>query len=74
MRKKPTGKIKQAFIMIVPLAFPAEFTWTTRRGKLNAKVRIFSLVEEMVTKNRKTVEIEAKEYVRLLKEWSKKSK
>jgi hypothetical protein len=83
MRKKPNGKIKQAFIMIVALAVLAEFTWTSR-AKLNANeitkrvlselVGIFSLVEEMVTENRKTVEIGAKEYVRRVKEWWKKSK
>jgi hypothetical protein len=83
MREKPTGKIKQTFIIIVPLAVLSEFTWTGR-AKLNAieitkrvlseLVRIFSLVEEMMTENRKTVEIGANEYLRRFKEWSKKSK
>jgi hypothetical protein len=69
--------------MIAPLAALAEFPWTGR-AKLNANeitkrvlselVGIFSLVEEMVTENRKTVEIGAKEYVGRVKEWSKKSK
>jgi hypothetical protein len=62
--------------MIVPLAVQAEFAWTGR-AKLNPNektkrvlselVGIFSLVEEMVTENRKTVEIGAKEYVRRVK-------
>jgi ribosomal protein L31E len=83
MRKKPTGKIKQTFIMIVPLTVLAEFTWTGR-AKLNVNeitkrvlsefVRIFSLVEEIVTEIQKTVEIGAKVYVRRVKEWSKNSK
>jgi hypothetical protein len=69
--------------MIVPLAVLAEFIWMGR-AKLNANeitrrvlselVGIFSLVEEMVAENRKTAEIGAKEYVRRVKEWSKKSK
>jgi hypothetical protein len=38
------------------------------------EIKQYWLVEEMVTENRKTVELGAKEYMRRVKEWSKKSK
>jgi hypothetical protein len=47
MWKKPTGKIKQAFIMIIPLAVLAEFTWTGR-AKLNANEITKRVLSELV--------------------------
>jgi hypothetical protein len=56
----------------LPVANAFEINLSLKKRVLSELVEIFSLVEEMVTENRKTVEIGAKEYVRRVKEWSKK--